>query len=111
VPGLASEQRSLTTLTSAAGGFVFGFATRVGAVLPLSPLWGPLLVVYGLAPLVTRLPVGEAVVPVSINLAAFVGAALLFRASPLFQQAGAARDSLTKEGQARRMRTEDEEDE
>ena len=111
VPGLAQEQRSLTTLTSAAGGFVFGFATRVGAVLPLAPLWAPLLVVYGLAPLLTRLPPVEAALPAAINVAAFVGAALLFRASPLFTQAGAARDSLTREGQARRMRTEDEEEE
>lgn len=113
VPGLAQEQRSLTALTSAAGGFVFGFASRAGIILPLAPLWLPLLAVYGVAPLVTRLPAEEAALPVAINLAAFVGAALLFRASPLFQKGGfgADRQSLTKEGQAERMRTEDEEEE
>ena len=110
VPGLAQEQRSLTTITSAAGGFVFGFASRAGVILPLAPLWAPLLAVYGLAPLLTRLPLEEAAVPVALNLAAFAGAALLFRASPLFQRAGAARGSITKEGQAERLRTEDEEE-
>jgi hypothetical protein len=111
VPGLAPEQRALTALTSAAGGFVYGFATRVGAALPLAPLWAPLLLVYGLGPILTRLPPGVAALPAAVNVAAFIGAALLFRASPLFQRAGAARDSLTREGQARRMRSEDEETE
>jgi hypothetical protein len=115
VPGLSSEQRSLGLLTSTAAGFVLGFASRVTSVpnfpLFLAPLWAPLLLFYGVAPLVTRLPWDEAAVPVALNLAVFAGGALLFRLSPLFAQAGADRAALTKEGQARRMATEDEEDE
>jgi hypothetical protein len=115
VPGLSDEQRALGLVTSAAGGFVLGFASRVTSVplfpLYLAPLWAPLLVFYGIAPLVTRLPPGEAALPVALNLSAFAAAALIFRASPLFRRAGADREALTKEGQAKRMATEDEEDE
>lgn len=114
VPGLSQEQRSLGLVTSAAGGFVLGFASRVKSVplfpLYLAPLWGPLLVFYGLAPLLTRLEPGEAALPVALNLAAFTGAALLFRLSPLFERAGADREVLTKDGQAKIRATEDDDD-
>lgn len=111
VPGLSQEQRSLGLVTSAAGGFVLGFASRVKSVplfpLYLAPLWLPLLAFYGLAPLLTRLDLSEAAVPVALNLAVFTGAAALFRLSPLFERAGADRDVLTKEGQ-KRLEEEDD---
>ena len=88
---------------------MFGFSTRLAPAGParapwawpllFAPLWGTLFVAFGLGPVVSR--TADWGVPAA-NTAIFIGAALLFRASPLFATPGAARASLTREFQAAR---------
>jgi len=118
VPGLPDDQRNLTTVFAAVAGFVAGFASRVrpssfvtwryGWLLVFSPLWGSLLVNFGLAPILVRT---DEKLPILINLAVFAAGVALFRASPLFAgEPGRDRAVLTKEGQ-RRMRESESENE
>lgn len=111
VPGLPDDQRNLTTVFAAAAGFVAGFASRVrpsgfvswrfGWLVVFSPLWGSLLINFGLAPILVRT---DDKLPILINLAVFAAGVALFRASPLFAgEPGRDRAVLTKEGQ-RKMR-------
>ena len=64
-----------------------------------SPLWGILFVSFGIGPIVTRT---SDRLPVLYNIAAFLGAALVFRLSPLFQQ-GAIDTSVSQKGSAERQ--------
>jgi hypothetical protein len=82
VPGLPQEQWLLTLVTSILGGIIFGFAghpRKEGEMfawkwaLVLSPLWGMLLISFGLGPVVTRT---SEWLPVVRNLAGFVGGAV-----------------------------------
>ena len=118
VPGLPDDQRNLTTVFAAAAGFVAGFASRVRPFGPggaawsglavFSPLWGSLLVNFGLAPILVRT---DDRLPVLVNLAVFALGVALFRASPLFAgEPGRDRDVLTKEGQRRLRERESESD-
>ncbi len=83
VPGLPKEQWYLTLFTAVLGGLVFGFAghpRREGEIfawrwaLILSPLWGMLLISFGIAPVVTRT---SDWLPILRNLAGFVGGAVV----------------------------------
>ena len=107
VPGLPEDQRNLTTVFAAAAGFVAGFASRVrpfpsaawSGLVVFSPLWGSLLVNFGLAPILVRT---DDRLPLLVNLAVFAAGVALFRASPLFAgEPGRDREVLTKEGQRR----------
>lgn len=108
VPGLPEDQRNLTTVFAAAAGFVAGFASRVrpfssgpvwSGLAVFSPLWGSLLVNFGLAPILVRT---DDRLPILLNLAVFAAGVALFRASPLFAgEPGRDRDVLTREGQRR----------
>jgi TPM domain len=82
VPGLPQEQWLLTLVTSILGGIIFGFAghpRKEGEIfawkwaLVLTPLWGMLLISFGLGPVVTRT---SEWLPVVRNLAGFVGGAV-----------------------------------
>ncbi|MDX1977788.1 MAG: TPM domain-containing protein [Pseudanabaenaceae cyanobacterium bins.68] len=82
VPGLPQEQWLLTLVTSILGGIIFGFAghpRKEGEIfawkwaLILTPLWGMLLVSFGLGPVVTRT---SEWLPVVRNLAGFIGGAV-----------------------------------
>ena len=117
VPGVDADQRALTTVFAATGGFVAGFASRLRSapfesspwvwLLLFAPLWGTLLVSFGLGPLAVR---GAPVTDLAINVAAFAAAAFLFRLSPLFaaENFGADRRVLTKEGQRKLKESDDE---
>ncbi len=79
VPGLPQEQWLLTLVTSILGGIIFGFAghpRKEGEIfawkwaLVLSPLWGMLLISFGIGPVVTRT---SEWLPIVRNLAGFVG--------------------------------------
>ena len=59
-----------------------------------SPLWGILFLSFGIGPIVTRT---SDRLPLLYNTAAFLGAAFVFRLSPLFQQ-GAIDTSVLKKG-------------
>jgi hypothetical protein len=83
VPGLPQEQWLLTLMTSILGGLVFGFAghpRKEGEVfawrwaLILTPLWGMLLVAFGIGPVVSRT---SDLMPIVRNLAGFVGGAAI----------------------------------
>ena len=83
VPGLPREQWLLTLCTSILGGLIVGFAAfprhpdrRVEWmwVLLLSPLWGILFGVFGVAPIVTRT---NDLLPLARNGLGFLGAAVL----------------------------------
>jgi hypothetical protein len=83
VPGLPREQWYLTLISAMLGGLVFGFAghpRREGEwfawkwALILSPLWGMLLVSFGIAPVITRTADW---LPIVRNLAGFVGGAVV----------------------------------
>ena len=55
VPGLDLDQYYVTLVFSISAGLIAGFsAAFTGTALPTSPLWGPMLVAYGLVPLVQR---------------------------------------------------------
>jgi hypothetical protein len=82
VPGLPQEQWLLTLVTSILGGIIFGFAghpRKDGEIfawkwaLVLTPLWGMLLISFGLAPVITRT---SEWLPVVRNIAGFVGGAV-----------------------------------
>jgi len=116
VPGVGDDQLSLTTVFSAAGGFVAGFASRLRSppfadrplawVLAFAPLWGILFFSFGLGPLAVR---GAPAADIALDCAAFAGAFFLFRASPLFAASafGSDRAVLTREGRERVMQSED----
>ncbi|CAN1211846.1 TPM domain-containing protein [Tumidithrix helvetica PCC 7403] len=83
VPGLPQEQWILTLLTSILGGLVFGFAghpRKEGEIfswrwaLILTPLWGMLLIAFGIGPVVTRT---TDLLPIIRNLAGFLGGAVI----------------------------------
>jgi hypothetical protein len=83
VPGLPQEQWILTLMTSILGGLVFGFAghpRKEGEIfswrwaLILTPLWGMLLVAFGIGPVVTRT---NDILPIVRNLAGFLGGAVI----------------------------------
>ncbi|EIE18720.1 hypothetical protein COCSUDRAFT_38534 [Coccomyxa subellipsoidea C-169] len=92
VPGLPPNQYQLTLITSVIGGFIAGYASRLQPegivqrkwiwILLFSPLWGTLFVSFGIGPIVTRT---SDRIPVLMNTAAFLAAALVFRLSPLFK--------------------------
>ena len=116
VPGLPDDQKGLTTIFAGVAGFVAGFASRVrpssfvtwrfGWLIIFSPLWGSLLVNFGLAPILVRT---DERLPIFINLAVFAAGVALFRASPLFAgEPGRDRAVLTKEGQRRMRESESE---
>ncbi|MFN5515001.1 MAG: TPM domain-containing protein [Cyanobacteriota bacterium] len=92
VPGLPREQWILTLVTSIVGGLIFGFAAiprREGQifawqwVLIMSPLWGILVIAFGVGPVVTRT---SDWLPLSRNLMGFVLGILVAYLSPLFNQ-------------------------
>lgn len=83
VPGLPPEQWYLTLVSAILGGLVFGFAghpRREGEIfawrwaLILSPLWGMLLISFGVAPVVTRT---SDWIPLVRNVAGFVGGSVV----------------------------------
>ncbi len=83
VPGLPKEQWILTLITSVMGGFIFGYAghpRHEGEVfawrwaLVMTPLWGMLLIAFGIGPVVSR--TGD-LLPIVRNVAGFVGAAIV----------------------------------
>lgn len=83
VPGLPREQWYLTLVSAILGGLVFGFAghpRREGEwfawkwALLLTPLWGMLLVSFGIAPVISRT---SDWLPIVRNLAGFVGGAVV----------------------------------
>ena len=79
---------------------------RLGGVAVFAPLWGSLLVNFGLAPILVRT---DERLPLLVNLAAFAAGVALFRASPLFAgEPGRDRAVLTKEGQKRMRESESE---
>jgi hypothetical protein len=83
VPGLPQEQWILTLMTSILGGLIFGFAghpRKEGEIfswrwaLVLTPLWGMLLIAFGIGPVVTRT---SDILPIVRNLAGFLGGAAI----------------------------------
>lgn len=90
VPGLPREQWLLTLATSMAGGIIFGFAARPRKpgqffswqwALLFSPLWGMLLISFGLGPILVRT---SDWVPVVRNISGFMIAALVAYLGPTF---------------------------
>lgn len=82
VPGLPKEQYFWTLCTSILGGLVAGFSAAprkdneiisIGFLSLLSPLWGMLFGVFGLAPIITRT---DEVLPLLKNSLAFTAAAI-----------------------------------
>ena len=82
VPGLPKEQYLWTLSTSILGGVIAGFAAAprkknelisIGFLALLSPLWGMLFGVFGLAPIITRT---SAILPLIKNSLAFTAAAI-----------------------------------
>ncbi len=83
VPGLPQEQWLLTLMTSILGGLVFGFAghpRKEGEIfawkwaLILAPLWGMLLIAFGIGPIVSRT---HEILPILRNLAGFLGGSII----------------------------------
>jgi hypothetical protein len=83
VPGLPQEQWLLTLTTSILGGLVFGFAghprheDEIFAwrwALVLTPLWGMLLVAFGIGPVISRT---SDLMPIVRNIAGFIGGAAI----------------------------------
>tara|TARA_Y100001970_G_scaffold213420_1_gene260826 strand:- start:1479 stop:2279 length:801 start_codon:yes stop_codon:yes gene_type:complete len=79
VPGLPREQSTWTLVSSLLGGLVAGFASSPkkenqifswGFLLLLSPLWGMLFGVFGIAPILTRT---DEIIPLLRNSLAFSG--------------------------------------
>jgi len=82
VPGLPREQYLWTLSTSILGGLVAGFSAAprkeneiisIGFLALLSPLWGMLFAVFGLAPIITRT---SEILPLLKNGLAFAAAAI-----------------------------------
>ena len=67
-------------------------------LLLFSPLWGTLFISFGIGPIVTRT---SDRLPVLVNTAAFLAAALVFRLSPLFQQSAIDTSILKRSAQER----------
>ncbi len=94
VPGLPREQWILTLVTSILGGLIVGFAAvprkegQIFAwqwVLIMSPLWGILLIAFGIGPVVTRT---SEWLPLLRNIMGFAIGALVAYLSPLIGQGG-----------------------
>jgi energy-converting hydrogenase Eha subunit A len=92
VPGLPREQWILTLVTSIVGGLIVGFAAiprkegQVFAwqwVLIMSPLWGILVIAFGVGPVVSRT---SDWLPLVRNLMGFVLGVLVAYLSPLLNQ-------------------------
>jgi energy-converting hydrogenase Eha subunit A len=92
VPGLPREQWILTLVTSIVGGLIVGFAAiprkegQVFAwqwVLIMSPLWGILVIAFGVGPVVSRT---SDWLPLVRNLMGFVLGILVAYLSPLLNQ-------------------------
>ena len=92
VPGLPREQWILTLVTSIVGGLIVGFAAiprkegQVFAwqwVLIMSPLWGILVIAFGIGPVVSRT---SDWLPLVRNLMGFVLGILVAYLSPLLNQ-------------------------
>jgi energy-converting hydrogenase Eha subunit A len=92
VPGLPREQWILTLVTSIVGGLIFGFAAIPRSpnqtfawqwVLIMSPLWGILVIAFGIGPVVTRT---SDFLPLFRNLMGFSLGALVAYLSPMFSQ-------------------------
>lgn len=92
VPGLPREQWILTLVTSIVGGLIFGFAAiprrenQIFAwqwVLIMSPLWGILVIAFGIGPVVSRT---SDWLPLARNLMGFALGILVAYLSPLFNQ-------------------------
>ncbi|MEB3311344.1 MAG: TPM domain-containing protein [Snowella sp.] len=92
VPGLPREQWILTLVTSIVGGVIVGFAAiprkegQIFAwqwVLIMSPLWGILLIAFGIGPVVTRT---SDWLPLLRNVMGFAIGALVAYLSPLISQ-------------------------
>jgi len=82
VPGLPKEQYLWTLSTSILGGLIAGFSAAprkknelisIGFLLLLSPLWGMLFGVFGIAPIITRT---SEILPLVKNGLAFTAAAI-----------------------------------
>lgn len=67
-------------------------------ILLFSPLWGTLFISFGIGPIVTRT---SDRIPVLLNTAAFLAAALVFRLSPLFKQSAIDTSILKRSSQER----------
>lgn len=96
VPGLPREQWILTLVTSVVGGLIFGFAgiprnsNQFFAwqwVLIMSPLWGILVIAFGIGPVVTRT---SDFLPLFRNLMGFALGVLVAFLSPMFSQPNAS---------------------
>jgi energy-converting hydrogenase Eha subunit A len=92
VPGLPREQWVLTLVTSIVGGVIVGFAgipRKEGQVfawqwvLVLSPLWGILVIAFGIGPVVTRT---SDWLPLFRNMMGFAIGVLVAYLSPLLNQ-------------------------
>lgn len=92
VPGLPREQWILTLVTSIVGGLIFGFAAIPRSpnqtfawqwVLIMSPLWGILVIAFGIGPVVTRT---SDFLPLFRNLMGFTLGILVAYLSPMFSQ-------------------------
>ncbi|MBE9202956.1 MULTISPECIES: TPM domain-containing protein [Synechocystis] len=92
VPGLPREQWILTLVTSIVGGLIFGFAAIPRSpnqtfawqwVLIMSPLWGILVIAFGIGPVVTRT---SDFLPLFRNLMGFSLGVLVAYLSPMFSQ-------------------------
>ncbi|MBE9175253.1 TPM domain-containing protein [Synechocystis salina LEGE 06155] len=92
VPGLPREQWILTLVTSIVGGLIFGFAAIPRSpnqtfawqwVLIMSPLWGILVIAFGIGPVVTRT---SDLLPLFRNLMGFSLGVLVAYLSPMFSQ-------------------------
>lgn len=92
VPGLPREQWILTLVTSILGGLIFGFAAIPRSpnqafawqwVLIMSPLWGILVIAFGIGPVVTRT---SDFLPLFRNLMGFTLGILVAYLSPMFSQ-------------------------
>lgn len=91
VPGIPSDQYTLTLITSLVGGVVFGYSLRLEPSGPVrrqwvwsllfAPLWGSLFINFGIGPIVSRTSDPW---PIVGNAAGFAAAAALVQLSPLF---------------------------
>ncbi|MFM7575360.1 MAG: TPM domain-containing protein, partial [Microcystaceae cyanobacterium] len=97
VPGLPREQWILTLVTSIVGGVIVGFAAiprkegQVFAwqwVLIMSPLWGILVIAFGIGPVVSRT---QDWLPLARNLLGFAIGVLVAYLSPLLNQPNSSR--------------------
>lgn len=93
VPGIPSDQYTLTFITSFVGGIVFGYSLRLEPSGPVhrrwvwsllfAPLWGTLFINFGIGPIVSRT---SDFLPILGNVAGFLAAAAVVQFSPLFSK-------------------------